>query len=98
VLGHSERVQNGSRPILGHGFRDLLDLRRRDACDLFAHLECVSGNEFLKLGKDTVWIVQALCDAWVTAAIKLVSPGLCVVLVLLLVKAAEQSIFEVETT
>ena len=39
VLSHPKGVQNGSWPVLGHGFRDLLDLCCRDASDAFAHIE-----------------------------------------------------------
>ena len=47
VLGHSERVEDGSRSVLGHGFGDLLDLSRWDAGDALADGKRVPRDEHL---------------------------------------------------
>src|SRR6516164_1597274 len=96
VLGHSERIQDGSGPILGHSFSNLLDLCCRDAGDALSGLERVPRNELLEAREDAVQIIQTAGNPWVTAAVELVAPSLCIVLVLLFVKAAKQPTLEIE--
>ena len=91
VLGHPERVEDGARPVLRHRLGDLLDLIGRNAGDLLAHLQRVARDERLQAREDAVRVIQALGDARLALRVELVSPGLGVVLVVLLVVAAEDA-------
>ena len=77
-------------------FRNLLNLGRRNAGDTLPHFGRVPRNERLKAHEDALRIIKARRDLRATAAVQLVPPSLCVVLVLLLIKSAEQPILEVE--
>src|SRR3954447_11714483 len=47
--------------------------------------------------EDAVWIIQARCQARLTFSVELITPGLSVVLVLLFVEPAEESILEIKS-
>src|SRR5262249_41206032 len=96
VLDHAKRVQDSSKPIFGQGFRDLLDLRRRDPRDALAHLKGVTRNKLLEVRKNAMRIIQARSDARHPFRIELITPSRDVILMLLLIETAEQSILEVE--
>ncbi len=96
VLGHPERVEDGSRPVLRHRLRDLPDLIGRNAGDPLAHLERVPRDEGLQAREHAVRVIQAPGDTRLALRVELVSPGLGVVFVVLRVVPAEDAILEVE--
>ena len=98
MLRHPQRVEDGAGPVLRHRLRDLLDLLRRNAGDPLAHLQRVARDVGPQPREDAVRVIQALGDARLALRVELVSPGLGVVLVVLLVVPAEEPILEVEAS
>ena len=96
VLGHPERVEDRSRPVLRHRLGDLPDLIGRNAGDVLARLQRVARDEGLQAREDAVRVIQAPGDTRLALRVELVSPGLGVVLVVLRVVAAEDPVLEVE--
>ena len=96
VLGHPERVEDGSRPVLRHRLGDQLDLIGGDARDPLAHVERVARDKGLQPREDAVRIVETLRQTRLALRVELVSPGLRVVLVMLLVVPTEDAVLEVE--
>ena len=57
MLSHSESIQDGPGPVLGHRFCNFPDLRCGDSRDAFTHFECVSGDEGFQACKNTVGVI-----------------------------------------
>jgi hypothetical protein len=96
VLGHPERVEDGSGPVLRHRLGDLADLIGRDAGDLLADLQRVARDEGLQARKHAVRVVQALGETRLALRVELIAPALGVVLVMFGVESAEDAVLEVE--